>query len=193
MVGVPQPSLRHRADQEAAVHRREDALEVADDARRVGDHVLREEDAVERAVAHAGAQRVEEDRAVEPDQPADADQREAEAELDRRELGRDEDQQREAGLAVGQLGVEDADRLDVDDALEAQLERPGVFALRDVEIEEAAAGEAAAVDDQADAVRRLEADGEIDGAEIAVLAREGEIGLEPDAVDRDGERTERRP
>ena len=59
--------LAHRPDQEAPRHRREDALEVGDDAGRIGDDVDGEEDRVQRAVAHAEAQHVEQDRAVDAD------------------------------------------------------------------------------------------------------------------------------
>ena len=58
----------------------------------VGEH-----HAVDRAGAHAGGERLEVHRAVQAEQAADAEQREAEAELDAgAELGGDDDQQREA-------------------------------------------------------------------------------------------------
>ena len=120
--------LGHRPDQEAAVQRREDALQVVDDARRVGDDVRREEDRLRASRRARRPQLLVERGPVDAEQPADAEEREAEAELDRRELGADDEDQREAVAAVGQLGVEDADGLDVDDVLELQLERAGVLA-----------------------------------------------------------------
>ena len=122
---------------------------------------------------------VVERRAIEAEQPADAEQGEAEAQLDRRELGRDDDQQREALAAVGQLGVEDADRLDLDNALELQFERAGIFALVGIEIKEAAAAEAAAVDVETDAVGRLEARVELHRPEIAALCGKLAINSTP--------------
>ena len=92
-VGVPQPSLPIGADDEVALGEREDRLDVAGDPVDVGDDVLREEDRVDRAGPHADHQRRRVERAVEAEQAADADQREAEAELDRRELGGDQDQE----------------------------------------------------------------------------------------------------
>ena len=70
------------------VLRREELLDVADDARDVGDDVLREQDAFDRVGADALDERVDEDRAVEAEEPADAIQGETEAQLDRRELRR---------------------------------------------------------------------------------------------------------
>ena len=74
--------LRHRPDQERALLGGKEAPHVGDDPRRVGDDVLREHDALDRAGAHALGQLLEHHRPVEAEQPADADQREAEAELD---------------------------------------------------------------------------------------------------------------
>ena len=96
-VGVPQPSFAIGPIRKVPCCGGKNVAQVADDPRRVGDHVLREHDAVDRPGAHALGQRVEPHRAVEAEQPADAEQREAEAELDAgAELGGDDDQQREA-------------------------------------------------------------------------------------------------
>ena len=107
--------LAHRRDDEVALRDREERLEVADDLHDVADDVGREQHVVHAAGAHAGAQRLGVERAIEPEQPADADQREAVAELNRRELRRDQDQEREALAAVGHLRVDDADGLERED------------------------------------------------------------------------------
>ena len=73
------------------------------------DDVAREEHAVERSLVHALAHRVGVDRAAETEQAADADQREPESELNWRELGRDDDDESEAAMAVGEDRVQQAD------------------------------------------------------------------------------------
>ena len=84
------------------------------------------------------------------DQAADAGQREAERQLDRRELSEDQQQQREAGLG---MRVENRDRLDVDrEHLEFQDARVAVF----VDHEIAAALDDSDVEREPDPVRRLE-------------------------------------
>ena len=66
---------------------------------------------------------------LRPEQAADAEQREAEAELDAgAELRGDDDQQREALRAVRHLRRDEADRLERDEVGERQLERAGVLA-----------------------------------------------------------------
>ena len=60
-----------------------------------------------------------------------------------------------------------------------ELERAGVLALGGIEIEEAAAGEAAAIDAQADAVGRLEAGIDVERPEIAALVREAALSSTP--------------
>ena len=93
--------LGHRPDQEGALLRREDRAQVADDAGRVLDHVVREQDAAYRAGADALRPAARAAAAVEPEQAADPLQREAEAELEARaELRGDDHEQREAGLAA---------------------------------------------------------------------------------------------
>ena len=87
-VGSPQPSFAIGPIRNVPCLRREDRPQIADDPRRVGDHVVREHDALDRARAHAVHQRLEEHRAVEADQAADRVQREAEAELDPRRRSR---------------------------------------------------------------------------------------------------------
>ena len=71
--GVPQPSFAIGPMRKRAFVRREDGAQVADDARRVLDRVLREHDAVDGAGAHALDQRRQVHRAVEAEQPAEAD------------------------------------------------------------------------------------------------------------------------
>ena len=79
----------------------------------------------------AGAERLRDRRraggVLHADQTADAGEREAERQLNRRELPEDQEQQREAGFRVR---VEQADRLDVD-RQHLQLEDPGVALLVD--------------------------------------------------------------
>ena len=93
--------LHHRREDEAIGRRREDGLQVADDLLRVRDRIRREHDRVERAVLDAVPQRIDLHRPVEAGQPADAIQGEAVAELDRRELHGDDDEEREAGRPSG--------------------------------------------------------------------------------------------
>ena len=73
--------------------------------------------------------------------------------------------------AVRHLRGDDADRLEREEAGEDELERAGVFALVGIEIEIAAAAYDAGVDRKADAVRRLEAERQIDRAEVLVGRR----------------------
>ena len=179
--------LRHRSDQETLVQRREDAPQVVDDARRVGDDVVREKHALERAVLHAGAQHIVDDGAIEAEQPAHAEEREAKAQLNRRKLCGDDDEKRETFAAVGHLRVQNPERLDRDGALELELQPACVFALVRIEDEKAAAGEASGVDGKADAVRRLESESEVERSHIARVERR--IDLEPDALHEELERT----
>ena len=76
--------LRHGADEECSILWREDGAQVADDARRIRNDVLREHDALNGVGADAVHQRLEQHGAVQPEQPAHCQQREAEAELDAR-------------------------------------------------------------------------------------------------------------
>ena len=87
-VGVPQPSLaigpiRKRPSCGGKMRFRSLMMRGALATTSVGNRML-----FERAVAHAEPQRVEQHRAIEPEQAADAEQREAERQLDRRELAR---------------------------------------------------------------------------------------------------------
>ena len=120
--------LASRSDQEPPRLRREDALQIVDDPWRVGHDVLREEDRIEHALAQSQPQLLLKDGAVDAEQAADAVQGETEAQLDGRKFGGDDEDQRITLGTVGQAGVEDADRLDVDDFLELQLEGAGIFA-----------------------------------------------------------------
>ena len=148
---------------------------------------------LERVVADAGAQPLDVDPAVQAEQPADAVEREAEAELDGLELRGDDDEQGEAALLTGQPGFEQADRLERDAILELELEKAGVTAFVGLEAQEATALEAAAVDDEADAFGRLEAEVEREVAEGAGgLARAAflRFELQPDVVDHGEQRAE---
>ena len=74
--------LRHGADEERSILRREDGAQVTDDARRIGNHVLREHDALHGIGPDAIHQRLEQHGAIQSEQAADREQRETEAELD---------------------------------------------------------------------------------------------------------------
>src|SRR5207247_1098039 len=113
------------------------------------------------------------------DQPADAGQREAERQLDRRELAEDQQQQREAGFAVR---VQQRDRFHVDRE-HLQLGGGGIAVLVDRQI--TAALDDAGVERQADAVRRLERERD------RRAAAEVELEQHAEPVDRSGERSER--
>ena len=115
-----------------------------------GNRVLGEQHRVEVAGAERLRQRRRAGGVLHADQAADAGQREAERQLDRRKLSEDQQQQREAGFRVR---IEQADRLDVD-RQHLQLEDARVALL--VHREVAAALDDARVERQADAVRRLE-------------------------------------
>ena len=181
----PPADLDHRPEDEAALGRREDRAQLADDLRRPRDRILGEEDRVDRAVPDAVAQRVDDHRAVDPEQAADAVEREAVAELDRREVDRDDHQQREALLVAP--GAPDASGSRVVSSpiavmpivLNDELEDPGVLLVLRVEEDVAAAGDRAGLDRDPGAVRGLEAEVEIDGAEVAGLERQQRAGPMP--------------
>jgi len=68
--------------------------------------------------------------AVQPEQAADADEREAEPELDpAAELRRDDDQQRESRRSIGVAGGDEADRVQRDEVEDRQLESARVFSM----------------------------------------------------------------
>ena len=91
--------LRHRTEHEPAALRREHLAQVAEDPIGVGDDVGREENAA-RAFGRAVPLTSRSTLTVrlQSEQSADAVEREAEAQLDRRELGADDDEEREARL-----------------------------------------------------------------------------------------------
>ena len=150
-LGVPQPSSSIGPMTKPPLLTGKDRAQRVDDLRRVGDRVLREQHGVELSRARALRQRRRARRVLHADQAADAGQREAERELDRRELPEDQEQQREARLRVR---VEQRDRLDADrEHLELE-HRPHSRSRRDREV--AAALDDAGVEREADAVRRLE-------------------------------------
>ncbi len=184
--------LRHRADQERALPRREDRPQVRDDSRRVRDDVRREHDPVDRPGADAEHERLEAHRAVEAQQPAHADEHEAVAELQpAAELGRDDHEQREAGRAVGVLGRDQPDRLQAQEVGDGELERARVLAAVDVDEQVAAALDHARVDREPDAVGWLEAEREVGGAEVPVaVGREAELDAQPDVLDHGLQRAE---
>ena len=128
------------------------------------------------------------DRAVQREQTADTPQHESERQLDGRDVGRDDDQQREAGAPIRHPRADDADRRDVDAILELQLESARVLAFGAIEDQEPAAGEAAALQGETSAVRRLEAQCDVEGTGVAALKRN--VRVHADAVEHELERPE---
>jgi hypothetical protein len=120
--------LGHGTNQEAIRVRREDHAQVADDARRIGDRIGGEHDALDRAAADSIHERLQAHRAVQAEDAAHAQQREAETQLDAgAEFRGDDDQQREAARTVGHARRDQADGLHGDDAGERQLHDAAVF------------------------------------------------------------------
>ena len=76
--------LERRADRQRPRDDREDDPQLAEQGRGVGDRVAREQHGVEHAGAQPGLQRLDRDAVLQADDAADAVEREAEAELDRR-------------------------------------------------------------------------------------------------------------
>jgi len=162
--------LQHESDHELPLRRREERGHVVDDARRIGDGVVGEHQRIQPAVAHACAQRFGIHGPVQPQQPTDAVQREAETELDRHEAGIHAQEQRPAVGAVGHLQG--------DDACSSQPERHRVQ-LRDagvgpgvvVELEIAPAAHHTRVDTQADPIWWDELQRDAQPADIFTVAR----------------------
>ncbi len=153
---------RHRAEDEAARRDRKNTAQVADDLARVVHRVLREEDRVEGPVLDARPQHVDDHGAVDADQPTDAAQGKAVAQLDGRELGGDDDQQREALRPVRHAGAEQADRLERDAALDLELQDAGVLLVFRVKGEIAPADDRLRVEDQPRTVRWLGVQHDVD-------------------------------
>ena len=151
----PPADLGHRPEDVVTADGREDRLEVGEDRGRVVDDVGGEEDVVEVALADSVQEASAVDRTVDAGEPADAVEREAEAELNWRELRRDDDQERETLVAVGELRLDDPEGLDRH-AVDGKLERAEVAAVGGVEGDEAAAGDGTSVDGNADARRGVE-------------------------------------
>ena len=76
--------LQRRPDRERARDDREDHPQLGEQGRGVGDRVAREQHGVEHAGAQPRLERLDRDAVLEADDAADAVEREAEAELDRR-------------------------------------------------------------------------------------------------------------
>ena len=88
--------------------------------------------------------------------------------MERRELGRNQNQQRESFALIWQLGRNDADGLERDDFTKGQLESARVFTLCRIEAQIAAAFDYAGIKRKADTARRFERHIEIDRAEVAL-------------------------
>ena len=172
--------LQHRTDDETAGPDRKQRAQGVDDFRRVADRVGREQHRVERAIADALRQRSRTRGVLHADQPADARQREAERQLDRRKLAVDQQQQRIPG---GRFGADQRNRLDAD-GHQFQFQRTAVVAARGVDEQIAAALDDARVERETDAVGRLEFEFQTGRAGVHI-----EQHAEP--VDRRLERPER--
>jgi hypothetical protein len=179
--GAPQDP-RRRSEHVPARGGREQLRQRGDGLRGALTRLRRAQNGAERARLQARAQPLDSDRAVDAEQAAGADEPEAQAELDRREVSRDQHEQREVWL-----GGDDADRSRAD-ALERQVELADVLALGGVVREVAAARDRAGVDRQAKPVRALERD--LDVRDAQVPGRGRELGADADAVDVDGHRSE---
>ena len=172
---------------------RENVLNVADDARDVRDDVLRKQDAVERARAHAHAQRFRIETTIQSEQSANAYKREAEAQLNRHELRRHKDEQREPRRAVRQFRVDYADGFERDDVLERQLKRASVFALCGIDGQEAASFDDARIEREPDAFWWNKIEVEIGHAEpTAAIRRKRNRRIRADAIERRNNRAEMR-
>ncbi len=189
--GLSPADLGHGADEEGAFLRREDGAQVADDARSIRDHILREHDALDGAGADAVHQRLEEHGAVQAEQSAHGQQGESETELDARtEICGQDNEQREALGAVGHFGGDEADGSDREEVGNLQLQSARVLSACGIDVEIAAAGDHTCVDTEANAFWRFEGECGSDRTEIASGLREGEIDGETDVLDNSLQRTE---
>ena len=150
--------LGHRPDQERALLRREERLQVADDARRVLDHVLREHHALRWRWCARHRARLESDRAVEAEQAAHGQQREAEAELDAGPksavmMTRSEKPSEPSGSLVSISPMAAVEEVGDD-----ELKRAGIAAVLAVEEQEAAASDHAGIERQSHPLGRQEGD-----------------------------------
>ena len=183
-LGVPQPSSSIGPMTKPPALNGKMRAQLVDDLRRVGDRVLREQEAVERSGRQARTERRRVDRVLHAEQAADAGHREAEAELNRRQLRGDDQQQRPAARV---LRRQQTDRLDAD-LHQLDVEDAAVLAARLVEQQEAAALDDAGVDGEARARRWLEAPGCGRGRPAEQVVQ---IQLRAEPIDRTGEGTDR--
>ena len=182
--GAP-ADLHDRAEHVLPDRRGEHRVDLREDQLRVGNRVLGEQDLVERAAAYSLAEGVVVEAAVDPNEPADAVEREAEPELDAGEAGGEAEEQRPGVRRARDLGVEDAGG---DDAHAEQLELgdTGVAAGLGVDVQEAApADHARHVDADAEAVREDHREGDVERADIAVHEPDRELYAECVGGERD--------
>ena len=191
-LGSAPSDLRHRAEYEAVARDGERGPQRVQDLRAVLADVLGEENRVQAAAAQPGLQHPDVHRAIHRDEAADAGQREAEAQRDREAAPGDDQDHREPGRPVGHLRRDQADRAEVDHALEGELEAAAVLAPGLVVLEEAAARHRSGRELQAGARRRPEADLCIEAAERALpaLRRRAQRELDAHALDRRVQRAE---
>ena len=123
-------------------------------------------------------------------QTAHAVQREAPAQLDRREVGVDHRQQG-VPRAAGDLGGDQTKGLQRE-VVKLELQDPAVFALGRVEGQEAAAAHASGIDGEPDAGRGLEAQVEIGDRQASAAVRERQGRTDPHAGDHRLDRPDRR-
>jgi hypothetical protein len=132
------------------------------------DRIDWEQDRVEDAGASAVAQGGQVHRAVQAEETTETREREAEPELDRGELGTDDDQEGEAAGPAGQPGVEQPDGLDRDLG-EMQLQDAGVPGRRVELYEPAAATRLAPISGRGR--WRVEAHGQVERVALPSLQR----------------------
>ena len=171
--------FQHRADDKTAGAERENRAQLVNDLRRVGDGVLREQEAVERAGGQPRTQGFGVDGVLHAEQAADASHGEAETQLDRRQLRGNNQQQRPATRVPGR---QQADGLDAD-LHQLDVEDAAVFAARRIEQQETAALDDAGIDGQTCTRRRLQAP-RCNGIRAPTAQHVGKIKLGAEPVDR---------
>ena len=173
--------LDHRAEDVLIRHRRKDRVDLGEDPHGIRHRILGKQDVIERAGAYRIAQRILVQPAVDADQPADAVQREAEAELHADKPRREAQEHRPS--AARQLGVDDADGGDRD-LQEIEIQDTGVAIAVGVDVENPAAGNGPCVDHEAYAIGRPKSDVELEDARVAgTVFPKLEIDAEPHMLD----------
>ena len=181
--------LHQRPEDVASLRGGEERVEVGEELRRVGDGILGEEEVRKRLRLDPGLERVDADRAIDAEEAADAVEREACHELDRRKIGVDHRDQRVAGPG-GQLCGDETECLQLK-LLIGELQHPRVLRRRFVVGQKPSTGQSGSIDGESDAARRLEADLEISRPEIAAIIRKRDRRHYSDAIDDGAHRPQR--